>query len=222
MLLIGSRATLYHYSDARAPKDYDFLATKEEVDFFLSFFKWKDTSSHEKKLRARVKLDDRFHSFEFDLVEYYPSSKLILDNDKMSIVNDNLLHFQYHVASPATLLLLKKSHITFNIHWWKNIYDYLYLNSKGIKINAGWEQQAYDLRYNEILNRANRKQMNFDVENSEFFKKSEKFVNRVVEHDSLHYATCFYEEPLFLLAKDRKSTRLNSSHIQKSRMPSSA
>ena len=44
--------------------------------------------------------------------------------------------------------------------------------------------------------------MNFDLGNSDFFKKSEKFVNRVVEHDSLHYATCFYDKPLFLFAKE--------------------
>ena len=51
------------------------------------------------------------------------------------------------------------------------------------------------------------------------------------EHGKLHGAICLFtdltvvnqlEEQLRLRERDRKSTRLNSSHIQKSRMPSSA
>ena len=39
---------------------------------------------------------------------------------------------------------------------------------------------------------------------------------------ALTIALIFRRPLLTLLARDRKSTRLNSSHIQKSRMPSSA
>ena len=43
-----------------------------------------------------------------------------------------------------------------------------------------------------------------------------RIVARVVKH------TRASQGAVFLLGRDRKSTRLNSSHIQKSRMPSSA
>jgi hypothetical protein len=206
MLLIGSRATRFHYPDSRKPKDYDFIATNAEVDSFLSQFTWIDTSSHEKKRRAKVKINNKFHSFEFELAEHYASSDLIYHNDKSNFVHDSYLNHSYNISSPKTLFLLKRSHITFNIHWWKNIYDYLFLRSKLSNPElTGWQSQAYDVRYNEIITRVHRKTMNFDVDNSEFFKKSEKFVKRVVEHDSIHYATCFYDEPLFLSAKDDKS-----------------
>jgi hypothetical protein len=206
MLLIGSRATQFHFPDARTPKDYDFIGTRSEVNAFLCKFSWKDTSSHEKKRRARVKIGSNYHSFEFDLVDSYPSSKLILDNEKTKLVYDNYLKTSYYVASPLTLFLLKRSHITFNIHWWKNIYDYLFLKNKiGNIAWENWQIEAYELRFKEILNRTHRKVMNFDLDNSDFFKKSEKFVKRVVEHDSLHYATCFYDKPLFLSAKEDKS-----------------
>ena len=65
-----------------------------------------------------------------------------------------------------------------------------------------WWNEAFFLRYHEVKARIAKKQLDFNVSNSEFFRKSERFVNRIVEHDSLHYATCFGDKPLFLSAKD--------------------
>lgn len=206
MLLIGSRAAKFWFSEFRKPRDYDFIATTAEVDEFLSKFSYQDTSSHAKKRRAKVDVHGYKLNFEFELVEHYPSSALIYKNDKTFLRYDKLLGIEYGVASPETLYLLKKSHIIFNIHWDKNIYDYLFLKGKVqsdfIDFLPGWKRDALRLRFDEIKARVKSKQMNFDQDNSDFFKKSEKFVNRVVEHDSLHYATCFYDKPLFLSAKD--------------------
>lgn len=206
MLLIGSRAAKFWYPEFRTPKDYDFIATSQEVDNFLSKFSYRDTSSHSKKRRARVEVHGYKLSFEFELAEHYPSSNLIYKNDTTIRNTDNLLSITYGVASPPTLYLLKKSHIIFNIHWDKNIQDYLFLRGKCqtdfVDFLPGWKRDALRLRFDEIKARIKSKEMNFDQDNSEFFKKSEKFVNRVVEHDSLHYATCFNDKPLFLSAKD--------------------
>lgn len=203
MLLIGSRAARIHFPDFRKPRDYDFIATNQEVDQFLSKFSWVDTSSHEKKRRAKVTHLGYKLNFEFELAERYPSSNVIYNNDQSVSFEDKQLGATYHVATPKTLYLLKKSHIIFNIHWDKNIRDYLFLKDK-VKTYAfpDWWNEALRLRFDEIKTRVNRKQINFDLDNSEFFKKSEKFVNRVVEHDSIHYATCFYDKPLFMSAKD--------------------
>lgn len=179
------------------------MATSNEVTKFLSNYKYIDTSSHDKKKRARASVKGQPVNFEFELVEHYPSSKLIYKHDTRFSKQDDLLGLTYHVASPQTLYLLKKSHIVFNIHWQKNIYDYLYLRDKMLNLTwPHWGNQAFDLRFKEVNDRINKKPMKFDVDNSEFFKKSEAFVNRVVEHDSIHYATCFYDKPLFLSAKD--------------------
>jgi hypothetical protein len=205
MLLIGSRAARFWYPEFRKPKDYDFIATTKEVDDFLSKFTYQDTSSHPKKRRARVDVHGYKLNFEFELVEHYPSSAIIYKNDTTIHNYDNLLGIEYVVAGPQTLYLLKKSHIIFNIHWDKNIYDYLFLKDKCKPFDIflpGWKSDALRLRFDEIKNRIKSKEINFNQKNSEFFKKSEKFVNRVVEHDSLHYATCFYDEPLFLSAKE--------------------
>lgn len=203
MLLIGSRAAKFHFQEFRKPKDYDFIATTKEVDRFLRRFPHRDISKYEKKRRAEVNLGNKKAIFEFDLVEHCPSSQILFERDKFFKQKDNLLKFDYRVASPETLFLLKKSHIIFNIHWHKNIYDYLFLKSRvDSKKFPNWWEDVYSLRFEEVKNRVSQKEMDFDMENSDFFNKSEKFVKRIVSHDSLHYATCFYDKPLFLLAKE--------------------
>lgn len=224
MLLIGSRAAKIHYPEFRQPKDYDFIATSKEVDSFLSKFSFVDTSKHEKKRRARASVRGAKLNFEFDLVEHHESSKLIYKKDWGHWHQDNYLGVIYQVANPFTLLLLKKSHIIFNIHWDKNINDYLFLKEK-VKKFPSWWNEVLRLRFKEVKTRINKKQFNFNVDNSEFFRKSEKFINRVIEHDALHYATCFYDKPLFLLAKEdlskaelSKEKVRQMSHLQKIQM----
>lgn len=213
MLLIGSRAAKFHFPNFRIPKDYDFIATSKEVDRFLKRFPHKDTSKHANKRRAQVEINDNIISFEFDLIETYPSSNILFKCDRDYRSYDPVLGFSYRIASPETLFLLKKSHVVFNIHWHKNIYDYLFLKDKVNQNNLPtWWHDAYKIRLQEVKNRVNNKEMNFDVDNSDFFKKSEKFVNRIVPHDSLHYATCFYDKPLFLLAKENKTKAALSEH----------
>lgn len=204
MLLIGSRALKFHYPSSRMPKDFDFIGSEKEIKEFLDSFPHKDTSNHEKKKRATIDLGHRKISVELELIEQYPSSSYIYQHDMGTVVYDEMLKVKYRIASPSTLFLLKRSHIPFNIHWEKNIEDYLFLRKEIIKTNnlPLWWEKAFDLRFEEVKNRINKHQINFDLDNSEFFKKSEKFVGRVVEHDSLHRATCFYKEPLFLSAKD--------------------
>lgn len=220
MLLIGSRAARFHYPSSRKPKDFDFIALRSEVKEFLKDRNYQDTSSHEGKIRALIDIQGEKVSFEFELIGsygYISSRELYLQNylPETATKHDKILGITYHVASPHALLLLKKSHITFPIHWEKNINDYLFLLNKlrGQPLPAWWDH-IFNLRFNEIKNRVNKNQMKFDVDNSDFFKKSEKFVHRIVEHDSLHQATCFGNEPLFLSAKeDLSKAALSESKV---------
>ncbi len=203
MLLIGSRAAKHHCPDFRIPKDYDFIATSEEINLFLSNRKHEILPSHPKKIRARVRVGMRQKMFEMELADQIPSSKAIVDNNEPNKIVDSELNWEYEVASLENLFLLKKSHICFNIHWKKNITDYLYLKSKinESKFDLFW-WHAFDLRFNEIKERVRYKERSFDVTNSDFFKVSERFVKRMLPHDNIHYATCFFENPLFLRVKD--------------------
>lgn len=202
MLLIGSRAAKYHFPFFRKPNDYDFIASEAETRRFLSSFKHTDISTHSKKIRARVELE-RPVTFEFDLIEQYASSKLIYQEDMGNLYLDPALDTVYHIASPETLLLLKKSHLPFNIHWKKNMVDYLFLKQHVNldNLNNRWHH-IFNMRFGEIKERVKYKERKFDVSNSDFFKVSEKMVNRLLPHDNIHWATCFFDKPLFMMVKD--------------------
>lgn len=203
MLLIGSRAGKIHFPDYRQPHDYDFIASREEAHKFLENFEHNIEPSHPKKIRAKVKLPRRAKTFEIEIAEEIPSSAALVDLNKNNFYEDKELRYSYNVASPETLFLLKKSHIPFNIHWKKNIVDYLYLKSRidNSKLDDKWND-IFQTRFEEVKERMKHKERNFNVSNSEFFKVSERFVQRIIPHDNIHYATCFFDEPLFRKVKD--------------------
>jgi len=203
LLLIGSRAAKIHFPDFKYPRDYDFIASRVEAGDFLSLHKHEILPSHPKKIRARVKLGGHNKQFEIEIAEDIPSSLRLHCKDRDRQHYDSELKCNYFVASPENLFLLKKSHICFNINWRKNITDYLYLKSKidEKKLDKDW-YDIYTLRFDEIKSRLRYKEHNFDVENSEFFNKSEKFVKRYLPHDNIHYATCFFDKPLFESVKN--------------------
>jgi len=202
MLLIGSRATKFHFPFARNPKDYDFIARIQEVDHFKSLVKCTDISTHEKKVKLRVELD-KPTLFEFELIEHCASARQLESTHFNFYKNDKQLGIVYRVASPEALFLLKKSHLCFNIHWKKNMQDFLYLKERidEKKISPGLNY-FFNTRFNEVKERVKFKDRNFDVDNSEFFRVSEKMLNRMVPHDNIHFATCFFNRPLFMEVKD--------------------
>lgn len=209
MLLVGSRAARFHYPEFRKPKDYDFIATRQQAESFLANHRYIDNSSHAKKIRAKVFIDKRPYQFEFDLVEPYHSNRVFYEDDLSFGTYDKRLGISYGVASPMTLFILKKSHIVFPIHWHKNIADYLFLKEKlfpnstdTISDMTDRDLVAFSIRRQEVIGKAKYKQRDFNMDNSDFFKRSERFVKRKVEHDSIHRATCFYDEPLFLSCKE--------------------
>lgn len=202
--MIGSRAAKHHFPFFRRPNDYDFIALKPEVDDFLSNFEWVDEGSTHKKIKARIKLDTPT-LFEFELAHEHGSSADLLYYNKAESVyhKDDKLGLIYKVASPETLFLLKRSHICFNIHWNKSISDFLFLKRRvdECKMDNDW-QSLFHLRFEEVKDRIKYKERNFNVSNSDFFKASEKMVNRIIYHDNIHYATCFFNHPLFVDVKD--------------------
>src|SRR6266550_2001424 len=104
MLLVGSRATRHHFPDARKPKDYDFIATTDEVNVFLSKHDYVDTTHHPHKRRARLNIGGQHINCEFELTEHVTSSNLIYGNNMTipPICHDRILDADYFVALPET------------------------------------------------------------------------------------------------------------------------
>lgn len=204
LVLIGSRAARYHFPFFRKAKDFDFIGTREEIDEFLARYKHTITKSIPKKICARVYVGVRSSSFEFEIVGAGNES-----TDKIYALNthkshfDPILNIEYNIAAPEVLYLLKKSHICFNVHWKKNIGDYLFLKGEVDinKLTPEWEE-IFNLRFKETKERVKYVERDFDVSNSNFFKVSERMVKRLLPHDNIHFATCFFDKPLFMSVKD--------------------
>lgn len=204
LLLIGSRAARHHFPFFRRAKDFDFIGTREEVNEFLARYDHTITKQIPKKICARVRVGQRSNSFEFELIDAgNKSTDRIYDLTTHTQHYDPILKITYNVAAPEVLLLLKKSHICFNVHWKKNIGDYLFLKDEvsSSKLTLEW-QEIFNLRFEETKERVNYKERDFDVSNSDFFKISERMVKRLLPHDNIHFATCFFDKPLFLTVKD--------------------
>ena len=214
MLLIGSRASKYHWPTFRQPKDWDYIATPEEVLAWTEFNKHVMMDYQIKgdyKLRATI-FDEQWDEprrYEIEVTKPGHSSEILYDYNASIIKYNNCrLDNGDIVASPLSLLRLKESHIYHPIHWLKNIEDYHWLKSK--VSDTGNLQSFVKMRRSEVDAREKKRKVNLNMSNDEFFGRSETALKRSFAHDDLHKATCFYEIPLFeSLKKDKNKARLD-------------
>jgi hypothetical protein len=225
MLIIGSRAAKHYIYSFREPKDWDVICTPSEFDTIL-----KENNNiakhlifkHAKKWILRMpKLQ-----IEFEIAIPGSSGELLLSKIHSNYCNFNLAPCQYNkfpikfsgnifYANPEILFLIKKSHVGYQIHWDKNINDYSYLKTK-VK-NLDFFSIALEdftlLRAEEMkLRFSNRKKIDLDMNNDEFFKKTQKAIKRKYPHDLLHKHTCYYDVPIYEKLKHNK----NSAKVEES------
>ena len=201
MLLIGSRAAQYHFQNFRKPKDYDLIIDPFDMQWFELNPNAQLISDKGNKKRYKILGE----IFEVEIAKPSKSSEMILNYEGYKGPHLSLpgLEEQVQVASPETLLAIKKSHVCFNIHWRKNFLDYSFLkrNVKDIALNKK-VNAFYKKRFDETRARLSHREINFNVDNELFFKKSEKLVKRFVPHDDIHLAVKFYQRPLFESIKE--------------------
>jgi hypothetical protein len=202
-LLVGSRALKYWYKDARDLRhrahDFDFFIKSSALD------EWTlKHNNHYRDVEMVGPDKPRYEmsiglSIEFDTTEY-ESVKLFLEhNSKMPTMEAFGLKFR--VASPSTLLAIKRSHIFWRHNWHKHIYDYSFMKSKNVEIIPEI-LEACDIRTKEREERGEFKRpVNLQVKNEDFFEQSDKAVRRKFDHDNLHHVIKYYDVPLFEKAK---------------------
>ncbi len=107
-------------------------------------------------------------------------------------------------AAPLPVLLaLKWSHIHLPVHWEKNIADFHAMLAEGPPLSAS-DLDLMDMRRAEAEARLVRPpSRSMAVSNSEFFRRSEERVGRVVPHDLLHEIVAYGERPMFESMKDK-------------------
>lgn len=194
MILIGSRAAKYHFSDYRNPKDWDFVCTHDE---FIDWLNLNINNIKKKRVddgftKAQI-TDKQNNVYEFVFTTPESSNELLTELCRKWTCN---LIIPCFVADPVLLYLIKKSHVHQPIWWGKSIQDYHFLKTR---VDEPTEAQLefFELRKSEVDARSKKLKINLNMTNEDFFEKSNGAIKRVYEHDDLHAATCYYDKPLY-------------------------
>lgn len=190
-VLIGSRAAKHWFPRFPRTNDYDIVIKRSIFDNWAnkqSNAIIRKCTSNGHKVIVNVN-DDKFE-FEFETLE---SNRLILEREYSNHIDISGL--KCGVATPEMLLAIKRSHLYHSDCWHKTVKDYHFLRSQ-VVLND--ELKLSEIRRAEKNKRTGRSLM---VDNDNFFNGSQRIVNRIYVHDDLHYATCYYDEPIWVRCK---------------------
>lgn len=187
-VLIGSGALRNRIPRFPRQGDYDIVLTKEEFD------NWSINKSNITNNGNKIRIEglDKPIECEFEDLE---SNKFILNRTYDKSVT--IFGLDCYIADLNVLLALKHSHRYYSNNWHKNIRDYSFL--KSVASLTPELLQFSDLRQSEKNGQPFSRSLN--VYNDDFFEKSQGQVKRKYIHDDLHYATCYYDEPLWMKCK---------------------
>ena len=215
--LIGSRALAYWYDNYRTPIDFDIVATEDELAFMR---KHNDISADTVVLNGLKHLMVvNGKPVEVEILQPNTSNEKLAKLTYGPTINLALLdggpHFGAQIVDPIVLLAIKKSHIDFPIRWWKHIRDYHFLNTRRDIALLSPHIEFMEMRKSEVQTRWGGKfpKSNLNMSNEEFFNKSQYVVNRIYEHDDLHFSTCFYDRPLYEKMKVDQSKAMCSKDL---------
>lgn len=94
------------------------------------------------------------------------------------------------VASPDVLYTLKISHSFWDVHWEKTMFDIIFFQSKGCKLDYELYQKLYKV-WEELHG---KKKVNLEATPEEFFNGN---IHRIYVHDSIHHSVAYHNRPLF-------------------------
>lgn len=215
MLLIGSRAIAHHLPKFRAPKDWDIILTYSELRAWFntnrSAIKLFVPNHTGQKVKCRLKTGTQI---EFEIQDSIPSSDCLvkLPCHSFKEVDIDGIETVVNIPSLRLLALLKKSHLIAPIHWWKNIADYHAIKSHISGFFEPEELRFFKLRRKEIETRM-KTRPNLNMDNEDFFAKSQGGVGRQYDHDSLHRAICFNEAPMHHLIRPDSGKAMTSKRL---------
>lgn len=192
-LLVGSTALEYWVPNVKLSSDVDIFVTKADHDKIMNLS--IDKIVIKNKTKAYYKIGDV--NLDITIANDDSTLEFIDLNQSMPIIT--YAGIDCHVASIESLLALKRSHRFWPINWFKTIRDYHALKSKIIlsddMIKLSDKRAGEKIQFKTKLN----------MLNSDFFDKSQQYVSRIYDHDSIHRAVAFYDTPLFEQCKNDKS-----------------
>lgn len=212
MIIIGSKALLFQFNrqdDERYNKsDFDVIMTPAE------FSEWhKGNRDHIKSLlpksmnkyKAIVEINGFRKQYEIELGTGGTSSHFLLNH--VDEVCDGELSGvfgeKYAVLNLVYQMLTKRSHLTYPVHFEKNMDDYQLLKAYLGDIQRDHLMgEYYDLRSNEAKNRYKQKTPKLNVTTEDFFS-SKLPVEAYFVHDDLHELMAHHDRPVYtMMQKD--------------------
>lgn len=213
MLIIGSVAAKFWIPSFRDSNDIDVWMLPHE------FASWYDQSLNNitsfkpermlDKYFAKLNVDGKILSMEIRILSEQSSQMAMLKSQRHDYYVETA-GGRFQVASLKTLIKLKRSHLEFPLRWAKHIEDYANLLEQyatdTMKYDSHQDNELLDAAYKQLYKatatRLGAKTANLNMSNEDFFAKSAAKVHRVYDHDSIHRAVMFYDQPMFEKIKD--------------------
>lgn len=209
MVVIGSEAIRrMQIGLSRQPKDYDIICTKDELLNWMREYYHKIKylyPTREEKFMCRLM---HGRQIEFEVATLGSSAQLILDTCYSYNFSGELPEaygMKVQIAPIEVSFAIKKSHLFVPLRQWeKHISDY-HLMKPYIDKLEGDALDIYTLRKKETLARKKLPKINLNKSNSEFFQGSEEYVQRIYNHDDVHKAVAYYDQPMYAKIKKDQS-----------------
>jgi hypothetical protein len=216
MIIIGSRAMALQFNHIRrvtAKTDYDVIMGNGEFPQWI-----EDNKSHIKSLiprsankyKAIVENVGKRVQYEIELGFEGTSSKWLLDH-KDEVCYGTVTGFlseSFDALDPDYLLLTKRSHLIYPIHFEKNIEDYQFMKKrvtsyKNLINDNPLMKEYYTLRANEAKERFKQKTPKLNVTTEDFFSSKlpvptyfvHDHIHKIMAHDSVPMYTKMQPDP---------------------------
>lgn len=213
-ILIGSRAMKFWYSDAREPNnDFDFLIDAAALDQWDLHYRHQCYQVH-KIASDIIRFDLRIGgTLGFD--SRTPSVAMFLEANR-NMPELEMFGIKCHIASPETLLAIKRSHIHHRHNWYKHIADYTFLKSKHLTLSPVLVDALAERTKERDARGDFKRPRSLATSNDQFFAQSDAAVRRKFEHDQLHRTVMYHDAPLYSRAKiDQSKATLERGLFEK-------
>jgi len=210
LLLVGARAVLHWFgADARSTSHWDLWFRADELD------RWRVATGADLVRRDALpggRTRSRFLiAGETVLVDVGPaggSEEAFIDVESGTQALGAGPCPQAAVASPASLALIKRSHLYDPADWHKHIVDYHFIKARIDAASITSEPRAAGgQRLSEWRSQhpEDTGSGSLRIPNADFFANTRAALIRAYQHDDLHQATCYGECPLYQKLKDDPS-----------------
>ena len=195
MILIGSRALKLRAMGSfnRVPKDFDFIATQDEVTDWLSknLSKFKEFKAYSLEGKHDKYIVEGDSICEFELVKPNTSTEMLVDLVKS---DPKTIETSFGLLPSLDMLFTIKSshkHLKNSPFFWKNLQDYHLMKSLGAVVRPEFKD-FLKLREKETYNYSHPK---LNQSKKDFF--SDDGLQYEVDHDDIHESVKRFEKPAY-------------------------